>query len=86
MLEERRLALRLSRRALADKVGCSHVFLGDVAHGKNVVSASLAERLSAALNLDLAVILCAFRVVPEHAAAAFFDVDRMRAALAGGGQ
>ncbi len=55
---------------------------GDVERGKCSICFDLAARLAVVLDLDLAEILCAFRVVPEHAAARFFDVDRMRAALA----
>ena len=83
MLRERRETARITLRGLAEKTGRSHVFLGAIERGESVVSVDLAARLAVVLDLDLAEILCAFRVVPEHAAARFFDVDRMRAALAG---
>ena len=86
MIRERRESQGKSLRQLADLTERSHGYIGDVERGKCSICFDLATRLAVVLDLDLAEILCAFRVVPEHAAAAFFDVDRMRAALAGGGQ
>lgn len=86
LIRARREALGMSMRRLAERVDRSHGYIGDVERGDCTICFDLAGRFATALDLDLAVILCAFRVVPEHAAAAFFDVDRMRAALAGGGQ
>lgn len=83
MIRERRESLDMSMRRLAELTERSHGYIGDVERGACSICFDLAERFAVVLGLDLAVILCAFRVVPEHAAAAFFDVDRMRAALAG---
>lgn len=83
MIRERRESQGKSLRQLADLTDRSHGYIGDVERGKCSICFDLAARLAVVLDLDLAEILCAFRVVPEHAAARFFDVDRMRAALAG---
>lgn len=84
MLREARQKRGLSLRALSEKVGKSHVFLGEVERGDAALPVAIAPRLAEVLEIDLAVVLCAFQVVPQHAAKAFFDPDRMRAALAGG--
>ncbi len=65
--------------------GVTVVFLAEVERGESGVGADIAERWAGVIGLDPAEVLCAFRVIPERAAAAFFDADRMRAALAGGG-
>ncbi len=86
MMRARREALTLSigdvSRALD---GVTVVFLAEVERGESGVGADIAERWAGVIGLDPAEVLCAFRVIPERAAAAFFDADRMRAALAGGG-
>ena len=81
MLRDARNRQGLSLRAVAEKVGKSHVFIGDVERGISALPIDLVPRMCDVLNLDPADVLCAFRLVPERAAAKFFDPDRMREAL-----
>lgn len=85
MMRARRMELLLSigdvSRALG---GVTVVFLSEVERGTSGVGPDIAERWAQVLGLDPAEVLCAFRVVPDRVAKAFFDPDRMRAALAGG--
>ena len=85
MLREARESKRIPLRAVAARVGCSHVFIGEIERGASTLPVDMAEEICAMLDLDLAAVLCAFRLVPERAAEAFFDIERMRAALAAGG-
>jgi len=84
LLREARKARGLSLRDVAAKVERSHVFLGCIERGDSAMPIEMAPGLCEVLGLDIAVVLCAFRLVPDVAAERFFDVDRMRAALAGG--
>ena len=86
MLRRRRDALGWSQVDLAERCGCTANSIHAVEAGVRSPSEALARRLATALGLDEAEAFCAFRIVPQGAEAAFFDVDRMRAALAGGGQ
>lgn len=86
LLRERREACGLTIVEVADRAKVSSIHLGEVERGKKGASAEVLVDVATALRMDLAAVCCAFRVVPERAAAAFFDPDRMRAALNGGGQ
>lgn len=72
-------------RDLAVEIGVSHVHVSMVELGRCPVGADVLLAWAKALGMDTAEVCCAFRVVPEQAAERFFDPDRMRAALAGGG-
>lgn len=85
-MRARRESLGLSIGDVSRRLGgVTVVFLAYVERGESGVGADIAERWAHIIGLDPAEVLCAFRVVPERAAAAFYDPDRMRAALAGGG-
>lgn len=86
MVREARKKQGLTLRGVAALTDKSHVFLGEIERGTSPLPISLAPRLALVLGMDLAELLCAFRLVPEAAAERFFDPERMRAALAGGGQ
>ncbi len=83
MVRAARKAKGLSLRKASDITGKSHVFLGEIERGEAGLPVALAYALADTYGMDIAVVLCAFRVVPDAAAERFFDVDRMRAALAG---
>lgn len=84
LVREAREKQRLGLREAALALGVSHAYLGQVERGEHTISVGFAPRLALVLDVDIAVLCCAFRLVPEAAAERFFDVDRMRAALAGG--
>ena len=86
MLREQRGTLGLRLEDVADRVNISIAYASEVERGKKCPSADVLVEWADFVGLDPAVVLCAFRVVPDDAAEAFFDVDRMRAALGGGGQ
>ena len=86
MLRDKRKALGFSQRDLAGRCACTSNSIHAVETGVRSPSEALARRIAAALGIDEAEVFCAFRIVPKAAEAAFFDVDRMRAALAGGAQ
>lgn len=71
----------MSQTHVARRANICTVHLGEVERGKSSASADVLEDVAVALPLDVAEVLCAFRVVPTRAAAAFFDAGRMRAAL-----
>jgi transcriptional regulator with XRE-family HTH domain len=83
-MRARREELQLTLSYIADRVRVSSVHLSEVERGRSGASADLLEAWALAIGLDVAEVLCAFRVVPDRVAAEFFDPDRMRAALAGG--
>jgi hypothetical protein len=85
MLRAARQRRGMSIAAVRDAAGLSVGHLSLVERGKSGISPDALVAWATVLGLDPAVVLCAFRVVPERCAAAFFDPDRMRAALAGGG-
>lgn len=84
MLRDRRGTLGLRLEDVADRVNISIAYASEVERGKKCPSASVLVEWAEFVGLDPAAVLCAFRVVPDAAAERFFDVDRMRAALAGG--
>lgn len=73
----------LSIRAVAKRVGGSNAMVSHVETGFRCPSAAWLVAACKVYRVDPAPLLCAFRVVPDAAAERFFDVDRMRAALAG---
>lgn len=84
MLREARHRTGVTLLEIQRRVGISAGHASLVERGLCGTSAETLERWAAVVGLDPAAVLCAFRLVPERAAAAFFDVERMRAALAGG--
>ena len=78
--EKQRLGLRGAARAL----GVSDAYVGQVERGDQTSSVGFARRLARVLDVHIADLCAAFRLVPEAAAERFFDPDRMREALAGG--
>lgn len=80
-LRERREELGLPLSHIATRVNVSVVHLSEVERGRKGASASVLEEVALVLGLDVAQVLCAFRVVPDRIAAAFFNAERMRDAL-----
>lgn len=68
---------------LADLVRVTPTHLCRVEHGERP-SAELLDAIARVLDLDPAPLFCAWRIAPARAAS-FWDADRMREALAGGG-
>lgn len=83
MLRNRRGEMDLRLEDVADRVNISIAYASEVERGKKCPSADVLVEWANFVGLDPAVVLCAFRVVPDDAAERFFDVDRMRAALTG---
>lgn len=84
MMRQAREARKTSLGDVGRRIGVCVPHLSAVERGRMGVSGEVAEAWALAIGLDPALVLCAFRVVPRRAAEAFFNVDRMRAALAAG--
>jgi ribosome-binding protein aMBF1 (putative translation factor) len=80
-LRARREGLGLPLSHIATRVNVSIVHLSEVERGRKGASASVLEEVAVVLGLDVAEVLCSFRVVPDRIAASFFNAERMRAAL-----
>lgn len=81
MLRAHRESRGLTILYVATRAKISGVHLSDIERGMTGVSVEIVEDVATVLGLDVAEVLCAFRVVPQRAAAKFFDAERMRKAL-----
>lgn len=81
LLRRQREARDLTLAQVGQRLNASPDRLSVMERGKADIAPTLLEAWAIAIGLDPAEVLCAFRVVPDRAAARFFDPDRMRAAL-----
>ena len=85
LVRERREQLGWSQYELGERCDYNAMSVHNSETAKRAPSEAFVWRLVNALDLDPAVLFCAFEIVPTAASSSFFDVERMREALANGG-